>query len=331
MNMPETQTQPPNPETPEMRLIPTPLLIGAFLALLAVASFLFMFAFMGARATPAASHAAAAVQAYPRIPELALSAKAAIAIDMTTGAILYEKNPDTQLPLASITKVALVIAVAEVLPLDSIVTIPFDTAPPGSAQRLAAGDRWALKDVINFTLVASSNKGSDIIASAADEALRLKYPDAPEGGAALYRMNALAKELSLGQTYFINVHGLDASEMQPGAYGSARDMAALFAYAASTSPHVFAATATEGLLLVSEEGSTTSAFNTNDALGQIPGLIMGKTGFTDLSGGNLAVVFDVGLNRPVVAVILGSTYEGRFSDMKTLVAAVRTAIVEGGR
>ena len=56
---------------------------------------------------------------------------------------------------------------------------------------------------------------------------------------------------------------------------------------------------------------------------------MGKTGYTDLAGGNLAVVFDVGPVHPVIAVVLHSTQLGRFDDMKKLVAATQEAVAEG--
>ncbi|HVU75276.1 MAG TPA: hypothetical protein VHD38_00320, partial [Candidatus Paceibacterota bacterium] len=109
-------------------------------------------------------------------------------------------------------------------------------------------------------------------------------------------------------------------------YGSAHDMAELFGYAASTSSQYFAATAKENIEVQDESGISTAAHNTDEALGEIPGLIMGKTGYTDLAGGNLVTVFDVGLAHPVVAVVLGSTYDGRFTDMKTLVTKTREAL-----
>ena len=43
----------------------------------------------------------------------------------------------------------------------------------------------------------------------------------------------------------------------------------------------------------------------------------------DLAGGNLVVAFDRGLNEPVVVVVLGSTQEGRFSDVVALARAAR--------
>lgn len=299
------------------------------LILLGVLSFVLAFSYMSASLTDPEAQAAAAAQAAApsrAYDGLALTADAAIVIDLTTGQTLYAKNADTQLPLASLTKVATALAVSEVLDPKSTITIPYDTAPPGSYQRLGKGETWEVWKVINFTLVASSNEGAEILASAADRAIRAKYSGAPDHDATLWRMNRLASELGLTHTYFLNASGLDVSTTQSGAYGSARDVAHLLAYAASTSPEVFAGTTQGGLLLASEEGQKTSAINTNEALGAIPGLILGKTGYTDLAGGNLGIVFDVGLAHPVVAVVMSSTREGRFTDMKSLVGATRRAI-----
>jgi len=141
-------------------------------------------------------------------------------------------------------------------------------------------------------------------------------------------MNTLAKEIGLAQTYFLNVSGLDVSSTLSGAYGSALDVARLFAFAVAHRPELFAGTARNGVLLSEAGGETALARNTNTALGSIPGLVMGKTGYTDLAGGNLAVVFEAGPARPVAAVVLGSTYEGRFADMRKLVAAARASIMQ---
>lgn len=261
--------------------------------------------------------------------ESSLTAKAAIVIDVTAQKTLYALNPDIQLPLASLAKVPLALAVIDALPPDAVISIPRDTAPKGSVERLAKGERWRVQDIIDFTLVSSSNEGADILAASADDSMRTKYPEAPEHTATIWRMNALAGQLGLNRTYFLNASGLDISPTLSGAYGSARDMAALFAYAAREHLPVFSKTAGNGIVLTSADGqSTARAFNTNEALGDIPGLVMGKTGITDLAGGNLAVVFDIDAGHPVVAVVLGSTREGRFSDIRQLVSQARAAVAE---
>jgi len=326
--MPPQET-PYNNETPQEVISGLSRLAGpATLLLLAIAAFVFVYAYMGSvTETPSAETASAAI-ATDAFAGVSIEAKSAVVVDLRSGRTLYEFNPDSQLPLASLTKVALILAVREVLPPESVITIPYDTAPRGAAMRLARGEKWKLGDVINFTLVASSNEGANILAQLADGSIRERYPQAPEGAAVLWRMNDLAQSLHLVHTYYLNVNGLDVSTTQSGAYGSARDVAELFAYAASTSPGSFTGTTRDGLLLTDEDGNTTSAFNTNEALGDIPGLIMGKTGYTDLAGGNLGIVFDVGLARPVVAVVLGSSHKGRFTDMKQLLNAARAAITQ---
>lgn len=255
-----------------------------------------------------------------------VQAKSAYVIDLTDNRVLYQKDPVTARPLASITKVATALVAAEVLPLNQVITIPFDTAPAGSTQRLAKGDRWRVSDVMTFTLVSSSNEGATILAHAAEEPLHEKYPDVTDDGAAsvtIWRMNDLAHSLNLTTMSFSNPSGLDESASRAGAYGSAKDVAALFAYASTHAPGVFAGTAIDGVTLTSVDGTKTAAFNTDEAINAIPGLVMGKTGTTDLAGGNLAIVFDVGPSHPVAAVVLGSTPDGRFEDMKTLVAAAQ--------
>ena len=71
---------------------------------------------------------------------------------------------------------------------------------------------------------------------------------------------------------------------------------------------------------------TITAEATAAPLQDIPGFMGGKTGYTDLAGGNLAAVFDLTIGRPVVAVVLHSTEAGRFADIRTLLAAARAAL-----
>jgi D-alanyl-D-alanine carboxypeptidase (penicillin-binding protein 5/6) len=273
------------------------------------------------------AHTAAALEATQSpFTVTTLQAKSAFVYDLKTNQILYSLNPDAQLPLASITKVAMALAVSEVLDGGELIKIPYDTARDGSAERLAAGATWHVKDILTFTLVASSNAGAEILADAANDNIHARYPRSPAKDATLWRMNDIARDLGLSHTYFLNVSGLDISPTQAGAYGSAHDLAVLFAYAASTSRSTFMGTAADGLLLTSINGEKTHAFNTNSALGSIPGLVMGKTGYTDLAGGNLAILFNIEPSHPIIAIVLGSTEDGRFEDMKKLVGATEDTI-----
>ncbi len=312
------------PRTIETLLRPPHLYGVAAIVLAGVASFFVAVSYLDSRVAPP-QQVAAVSSTVDVFADIALIARAAIVYDVAADKVLFESNAGERLPLASITKVMLALVIAENLPLDQDMIIPYDTGLHYGSGELRAGERWKIGDVLNYTLLTSSNEGARMLAEEAESAVQERFPGAPAESAALWRMNALAHEIGMTASSFDNVSGLDISGSHSGGYGSARDIARLFAYAASSSLHVFSPTAENGVLLAAENTSA-RASNTNEALGDIPGLIMGKTGYTDLAGGNLAVMYDVGLAHPVVAVVLGSTREGRFEDMRILVPASRKAV-----
>lgn len=268
--------------------------------------------------------AAAATITENAFSNIHIEAQSAIVIDLRTEKVLFEQSPDAQLPLASLTKIALVLAISEVLSPETTVTIPRDITSPMGVRLFSVGEEWRIQDIIDATLVTSSNNGAELLAEVADSGIRDRFSLGSEEHPTLWRMNDIARDLGMAQSYFLNVSGLDISTTLAGAYGSARDMATLFAHIAKSNSGVFSGTARGGTLLTSVNGrAEVTAENTNESESVIPGLIMGKTGFTDLAGGNLAVVFDVGIGRPVVAVVLGSSVNGRFKDIQRLVNASR--------
>lgn len=238
------------------------------------------------------------------LPREALIAQAAIVYDPINKRVLYAKNEEQQLPLASLTKLATALA-ALTQGEDRLVTIEArDLAEEGDSG-LSVGQIWRLADLVAFSLTTSSNDG---IAAAAGALTR-------EG--AIERMNATAKAAGLSQSFFLNPTGLDISSSTAGAYGSARDVAMLVEILLRTHPVIFEATAYEPVASAPRAPSTLAPLHT------LPGFVAGKTGYTDLAGGNLAAVIDIGLNEPVIAVVLGSTREGRFDDVRALVAAAQ--------
>ena len=278
--------------------------------------------------TPAA--VAAADFATEDVPDpffgMMLEARSAIAVDLRSGEVLYERNPDVQLPLASIAKIALILSIAPVMDPEEYILLANGAYSVGSSDHLEAGERWLVKDVIDYTLLGSSNGGSIALAAAADASLRVLYPDAKSNEATLYAMNVLVDELGLEHTYFLNTSGLDEDGIVSGAYGSARDVAKLLARALA-STKLFSSTAQEKLVVWEARGGKAAvAFNTNEALPVIPGLILGKTGLTDLAGGNLAIVFEPEPAHAIAVVVLGSTQEGRFHDMEELVRRIRDSL-----
>jgi D-alanyl-D-alanine carboxypeptidase len=119
----------------------------------------------------------------------------------------------------------------------------------------------------------------------------------------------------------LNQTGLDVNEQMAGAYGSATDMAKLIAVTAEKYPDILEVTRYESVMLKALPKDDRWAENTDKIVEEIPGIIASKTGFTDLAGGNLAVVFDLGINHRVAIAVLGSSREGRFTDVKALLNA----------
>jgi D-alanyl-D-alanine carboxypeptidase len=234
-----------------------------------------------------------------------LTARAAIVYDPVTKEILFAKNADARVPLASLTKLMSADAVLAGTNGNDQVTITKEDLSPEGDWGFRVGETWRLSDLIHFGLVASSNDAMAAAASALS-------------GNAVDQMNIRAKELGLTQTYFYNPTGLDLDVETAGAYGSAHDVAVLAAAFLEQFPAQFEATAVPSVSITSPT-HTLEATSTALPLLGIPGLIGAKTGYTDLAGGNLVAAFDIEVGRPLIIAVLGSTREGRFEDVKTLI------------
>ena len=248
-----------------------------------------------------------------------LIGKSAFVYDVSTAKVLFKKNEFAQLPLASITKLMTALLATELVQRDSHITIRKEFLQEEGDSGLLSGESWRLKDLLDFSLMVSSNDGARSIASVVG-ALNLKSNDYDLGRKDfIAKMNERAKELGLKETYFINESGLDENGLS-GGYGSAIDVAKLMEYILTNRPEILEATKYQSVNINSLTKSHL-AINTNIDINQIPGLMASKTGYTDLAGGNLIVTFDASIGRPIIVVVLGSSEEGRFADVDTLVKA----------
>jgi D-alanyl-D-alanine carboxypeptidase len=255
----------------------------------------------------------------PSFPLVEVEAKSAYVYDMTDGTALYDKNAELQLPLASLTKVMSAYTASTLLPEYMLIRIsPSDIREQGDSG-LKVDEEWNVQKLTDFSLITSSNDGIAAIASTAGAQIAANVDRSPER---LFtdRMNTLAREIGLTQTYYLNQSGLDVSATLAGGYGSARDTVLLFQKILLEKPRLLEATS---LVRMNVESKAVlhDAENTNKALSTIPRVLASKTGYTDLSGGNLIVAFDAGVGHPIIISVLGSSYDGRFSDMEKLVSA----------
>lgn len=255
--------------------------------------------------------------------DIALASHAFSIYDTKNQKFIYKVNAEKVMPLASLAKVMSAILVLERVPADYVFTIDKSSLSQTGDNGLLVGERWGRDELLKFTLVASSN---DAIHDIATETGALIDPLTTDPISVFVdAMNAKARELNLPTMMFYNESGLDIEDSDPvknGAYANARDMAKLFAYAVTTYPDIFSATA-------EKEYGTNSydaphiAINTNPLVADIPGLIASKTGFTDISGGNLVVSVPDTEGRMIVVTVLGSTFDERFTDIQTLSGALQ--------
>lgn len=287
---------------------------GAFM----LASSLFLFPDTGARAAPK-PHLAAASQAVARPYEkISLEAKAAVVFDARTRRFLFERNAHAVLPLASLTKIMTAAVALSLVPEATVIPIGAEALREEGDTGLQLGDEWLLRDLLTLMLLESSNDGAHAVAETAGAAAL--GSDSPAEGRSFFitQMNRTAEDLSLLSLFFQNETGLDVSEASAGGYGSARDTALLFTRAIAEHPALFEPTRQDRTVLSGNGLGELFARNTNRETGRFPLLLASKTGYTDLAGGNLALAFDAGFNHPIIIVVLGSTYDGRFADAENL-------------
>jgi serine-type D-Ala-D-Ala carboxypeptidase (penicillin-binding protein 5/6) len=255
------------------------------------------------------------------IENIEITAKSAYVYDTATGRVLYAKNEDERLPLASVTKVMAALVASELAPENTVVTITRDAVRTDGDSGLRSGERWALRDLLDFTLTSSANDGARAVALALGALGSSDLSASAVVNDFVERMNLKAAELGMMNTYYFNDTGLDESQVKGGAYGSAKDQALLLEYILREKPLLLAATREPSFSIMSLDGLAHLAQNTDLVIDQIPGIVASKTGYTDLAGGNLVIAFDPEIGRPIIISVLGSTTEGRFADVLALTQA----------
>ena len=238
---------------------------------------------------------ATSVQENPRFakPQLDIPCRNAILISLDTGDILYEKEPDAEVPMASITKIMTLLLTLEAveagkISMTDIVPISEHAFNMGGSQIwLEPGEQFTLDELIKAICVCSANDAAVAVA----EFVGGSEPVFAE------MMNARAAELGMTHTRFVNACGLDAE----GHYSSARDVAAM-SLALLRHPKILEYS---GIWMDTLRGGETQLTNTNKMLKSYAGITGLKTGTTNGAGVCIsasAVRDGMGL----LAVVLGS-------------------------
>jgi len=196
------------------------------------------------------------------------SATAAVLMDVDSGRVLYESNPDKRMLIASTTKIMTALVAIENAKLSDVVTVKKDAAlTEGSSMYLQAGEKLTLETLLYGLLLCSGNDAAVAIAQAV----------AGSTDKFVQMMNAKAKELGMKDTSFANPNGLD----DDAHYSTAFDMAKL----------ACAAVNNETLIRIASTRSITiggrTMTNHNKLLSYMDDCIGLKTGYTKAAGRTL--------------------------------------------
>lgn len=267
--------------------------------------------------TPASRTVPQAVLTPKGTPNPVLASEA-ILMDADTGNVLYEKQAENPVPMASTTKIMTALLAIQSGNLDQMVTIGQDaptevSANGGSSAHLVVGDQITLRDLLYGLMLPSGDDAAVAVA------------DAVAGSPTnfVHIMNVEAEKLHLYQTHFDNVDGLQPTDNQGNPifglhYTTAYDLARLARYAMRLPLLAQIVQQKEFDLPASGTHHAYIWKTTNKLLGVYQGMLGIKTGTTPWAGECL--VFAAKQNgHTLIGVILHSaTDASRFKEAQTM-------------
>lgn len=223
---------------------------------------------------------------------LNLESKAALVMNAVTGEVLYAKNTNQAVPIASITKLMTAMVVLDAkLPLDEAITISEEDIDRmrNTSSRLSVGTVLSRAELLLLALMSSENRAA--------HALARTYP----GGvnAAVAAMNRKAAALGMTQTRFEDGTGLSSNNV-----ASPKDLVALVK-TSNTYPLIRRFSTTGGHAVAIKD--SVQQFNNTNALVKNPDWEIGvsKTGFINEAGKCLVMQAKI-KSTPVVMVLMDS-------------------------
>lgn len=240
------------------------------------------------------------------VPSIPITAESALLMESTSGKVLFEKNPDTRLPPASITKIMTMLLVMERIDQgkarfsDMVVTSERAMKMGGSQIWLEVGEEMSLEDLMKSIAIVSANDASVAVAehiAGSEEAF-------------VDMMNKRAQELGMAGTNFVNASGLPHTNH----YSTARDIA-LMSRALLRYPKVHEWFTT--WIDYVRDGKNILV-NTNRLIKSYEGVDGLKTGFTEEAGYCLSATAEKGSLRLISVVLKVSDSTTRFNEASAL-------------
>ncbi len=237
-------------------------------------------------------------------PPFDLQAKSAILIDYETGTILYEKNPDEKLPIASLNKIMTILLVLEAIDdgklslADKVQISDYASSMGGSQVFLHEGETISVDSLLKAVIVASGN----------DASVALAEKIAGTHEVFVSRMNDRAKELGMTNTRFSNATGLPDDNH----YSTAKDVS-LMSRELLNHP-LFYRWSTIWVETLEESRNKTELANTNRLIRFYDGSDGIKTGSTQEAGYCLSATAKRGNMRLLSIVLNAPSTKIRFGE-----------------
>lgn len=215
---------------------------------------------------------------------LSLYSKSAVLLDAQTNRILYSKNSDIEMPMASTTKIMTCICAIENSNLDDMVTFSNKAASQPQVKLGASeNEKIQMKSLLYSLMLESHNDTAVAIAEHVSGSVE-KFAEL---------MNQKARDLGCYNTYFITPNGLDSSVVLDDNtviihHTTAVELAKIMNYCVYQSPkkEMFLEITQTPSIVINDAGGNKSysLTNHNAALTIIDGAVSGKTGFTNDAG-----------------------------------------------
>lgn len=235
-------------------------------------------------------------------PPPQFSARAVLVKDLATDTILFQKDANTRLPIASTTKIMTALVASEYFQQNSILTVHQAADIGGARMGLLSGENLSFRSLLYGMLLSSGNDAAFAISE--------NYPGGSLGF--ISAMNKKAAQLNLKNTHFDNPAGFDSQNH----YSSASDLAEITQQALKNFQlaRIFATKDTSVVSL--DKKYTHELHNLNKLLSKVSGVLGVKTGTTGEAKENLVTLIDRDGHK-VLIVVLGS--DDRFLETTKLI------------
>ncbi len=237
----------------------------------------------------------------PKLQQLSADCRTGILVDWNNGRVLWNKDPDRPVPIASLTKMLVALVLMETVQADPAVTMQTMVQVTreayligGSQAYLDPRESFSLDDLLKCIMVFSANDAAQLLA---------QYLGGGDVAAGVSRLNQRAAELGLGSVRIINPHGLPNNDRTDENVGSAKDMAALAGMLLEY-PEVVKWSSTRLTYLRENTPKPYQMVNRNKLITECPGVNGMKTGYTDKARYCVAATC-VRDSRILVAVVTG--------------------------